>query len=189
MPYSNFASEYKVIDENSFRCSLLNKYSWPLYITICLLYAVLQTSMGLSHFYSNRPVCNSNIQLKPWVQSVNLGTSFVFIVNGIFQLIRMMKFKSQSSNKEVTMFQISSALLSISIIARRVLESSTVEGKSPVGKKRKLQDLIQFDPNMHNAVMHVEDKAYGENAIVEVLQKGYQKNNKVIRYSMVKVAN
>lgn len=46
-----------------------------------------------------------------------------------------------------------------------------------------------FDPNVHNAVMHVEDAAYGENEIVEVLMKGYQKGDKVIRYSMVKVAN
>ncbi|AGK97069.1 nucleotide exchange factor GrpE [Clostridium pasteurianum] len=47
----------------------------------------------------------------------------------------------------------------------------------------------EFDPNIHNAVMHVEDENLGENAIAEVLQKGYKKEDKVIRYSMVKVAN
>ncbi len=46
-----------------------------------------------------------------------------------------------------------------------------------------------FDPNLHNAVMHVEDDAYGEGEIVEVFQKGYAKGEKVIRYAMVKVAN
>lgn len=46
-----------------------------------------------------------------------------------------------------------------------------------------------FDPNLHNAVMHVEDDSLGESAIVEVFQKGYQKDGKVIRYAMVKVAN
>ena len=46
-----------------------------------------------------------------------------------------------------------------------------------------------FDPNLHNAVMHVEDEAYGESEIVEVFQKGYVKGDKVIRYAMVKVAN
>ena len=46
-----------------------------------------------------------------------------------------------------------------------------------------------FDPNLHNAVMHIEDEAYGENEVVEVLMKGYQKGDKVLRYSMVKVAN
>ena len=46
-----------------------------------------------------------------------------------------------------------------------------------------------FDPNLHNAVMHVEDEAYGEGEIVEVLQKGYMRGDKVLRYAMVKVAN
>ena len=46
-----------------------------------------------------------------------------------------------------------------------------------------------FDPNLHNAVMHVEDETLGEGEIVEVFQKGYIKGEKVIRYAMVKVAN
>jgi molecular chaperone GrpE len=46
-----------------------------------------------------------------------------------------------------------------------------------------------FDTNFHNAVMHIDDEAYGEKEIVEVLQVGYKMNDKVIRYSMVKVAN
>ena len=46
-----------------------------------------------------------------------------------------------------------------------------------------------FDPNLHYAVMHIEDEAYGENEVVEVLQKGYICGDKVIRYAMVKVAN
>ena len=46
-----------------------------------------------------------------------------------------------------------------------------------------------FDPNLHNAVQHVEDEATDENTIVEVYQKGYTMKGKVVRYSMVKVAN
>ena len=46
-----------------------------------------------------------------------------------------------------------------------------------------------FDPNVHNAVMHIDDENYGESEIVEVLQKGYICGDKVIRYAMVKVAN
>ena len=46
-----------------------------------------------------------------------------------------------------------------------------------------------FDPNIHNAVMHVEDETRGEGEIVEVLQKGYRRGDKIIRYPMVKVAN
>ncbi len=47
----------------------------------------------------------------------------------------------------------------------------------------------EFDPNRHNAVMHVEDENLGENVIAEVFQKGYMKGDKVIRYAMVTVAN
>lgn len=47
----------------------------------------------------------------------------------------------------------------------------------------------QFDPMLHNAVMHVEDEAFGHNTVVEEFQKGYIYEEKVIRYSMVKVAN
>ena len=46
-----------------------------------------------------------------------------------------------------------------------------------------------FDPNYHNAVMHIDDESYEEGAIVEVFQKGYKLKDKVIRYAMVKVAN
>ncbi len=46
-----------------------------------------------------------------------------------------------------------------------------------------------FDPNVHNAVMHVEDESFGENEVVEVFQKGFKLNDKVIRFAMVKVAN
>lgn len=47
----------------------------------------------------------------------------------------------------------------------------------------------EFDPQLHNAVMHVEDDKCDTNVIVEVFQKGYKCNEKVIRHSMVKVAN
>lgn len=46
-----------------------------------------------------------------------------------------------------------------------------------------------FDPNVHNAIMHIEDESYGEGEIVEVFQKGYIYEERVIRYAMVKVAN
>ena len=46
-----------------------------------------------------------------------------------------------------------------------------------------------FDPNFHNAVMHVEDESLGENVIAEVFQQGFQIGDKVIRHAMVKVAN
>ncbi|AQS09002.1 protein GrpE [Clostridium saccharobutylicum] len=47
----------------------------------------------------------------------------------------------------------------------------------------------EFDPNYHNAVMHIEDENLGKNVVAEVFQKGYKKEDKIIRHTMVKVAN
>ena len=46
-----------------------------------------------------------------------------------------------------------------------------------------------FDPQKHDAVMHIEDENVGENTVVEVLQQGYQLGDKILRFAMVKVAN
>lgn len=46
-----------------------------------------------------------------------------------------------------------------------------------------------FDPNFHNAVMHIEDEQFGDSVIVEFFQKGYKINDRVIRPAMVKTAN
>lgn len=47
----------------------------------------------------------------------------------------------------------------------------------------------EFDPNLHNAVMHIDDETVGDNIIVEELMPGYKYKDKIIRHSMVKVAN
>ena len=52
-----------------------------------------------------------------------------------------------------------------------------------------IDDSGEFDPNVHNAVMHVDDENLGKNVIAEVFHKGYKKDDKIIRHTMVKVAN
>ena len=47
----------------------------------------------------------------------------------------------------------------------------------------------EFDPNLHNAVMHIENEELGENTIAQVFQKGFKTGEKVIRFAMVQVAN
>ena len=61
------------------------------------------------------------------------------------------------------------------------LEEAGVKPIEAVGK--------EFNPDFHNAVMHVEDEEVGENIVVEEFQKGYMYNDSVVRHSMVKVAN
>lgn len=63
----------------------------------------------------------------------------------------------------------------------KTLEDAGVETIEAVGQ--------QFDPNLHNAVMHVEDEEAGENIVVEEFMKGYMYKGSVVRHSMVKVAN
>ena len=58
-----------------------------------------------------------------------------------------------------------------------------------LGVKEIEAEGIEFNPDFHNAVMHVEDDSLGENVIAEVLQKGYTYKDSVVRHSMVKVAN
>ena len=47
----------------------------------------------------------------------------------------------------------------------------------------------EFDPNLHNAVMHIESEELGENTLAQVFQKGFKTGEKVIRFAMVQVAN
>ena len=61
------------------------------------------------------------------------------------------------------------------------LEEAGVKAIEAVGQ--------EFNPDFHNAVMHVEDDEFGENEIVEEFQKGYMYHDSVLRHSMVKVAN
>lgn len=63
----------------------------------------------------------------------------------------------------------------------KALEEAGVTPIEAVGK--------EFDPNLHNAVMHGEDDSMGENIIAEEYQKGYMYRESVVRYSMVKVIN
>ena len=72
----------------------------------------------------------------------------------------------------------------VELTLKSVTETLTrlgVEAIDPVGEV--------FDPNFHNAVMHVEDDTVGESTVVEVLQKGYRRGERVLRFAMVKVAN
>lgn len=63
------------------------------------------------------------------------------------------------------------------------------ETLSKMGVKEIEAEGKTFDPNFHNAVMHIDDESYGESEVVEVFAKGYVRGDKVLRHSMVKVAN
>lgn len=77
--------------------------------------------------------------------------------------------------------KVKEGLVMISNSVASALEKLGVEAFGSVGDT--------FDPNLHNAVLHVEDETLGEGEIVDVFQKGYRKGKSIIRFAMVKVAN
>lgn len=70
------------------------------------------------------------------------------------------------------------------MIYKQLMTSLEEVGVTPIEAVGK-----EFDPEFHNAVMHVEDENFGDNEVVEELQKGYMYRESVLRHSMVKVAN
>ena len=84
-----------------------------------------------------------------------------------------------SENKEDNFYQ------GIALIARQFENMLADMGVEPITE----EIGSAFDHNIHHAVAHIEDEAYGQSVIAEVLQKGYKHRDKVLRPSMVKVAN
>ena len=70
------------------------------------------------------------------------------------------------------------------MIYKQLMTMLTDLGVTPIDAAGK-----EFDPNLHNAVMHVDDENFGDNIVAEELQKGYMFKDHVVRHSMVKVAN
>ena len=76
--------------------------------------------------------------------------------------------------------KVKDGLVMIAKSVESVFTKLGIEAVGAVGEK--------FNPNLHNAVMHVDDDSFGENEIVEVFQKGYKKGGRIIRFAMVKTA-
>ena len=72
----------------------------------------------------------------------------------------------------------------VEMIYKQLMETLKKIGVEPMDAVGK-----EFDPNYHNAVIHVEEEGAGENVVVEEMQKGYMYKDTVLRHSMVKVAN
>ena len=87
----------------------------------------------------------------------------------------------------------------------RALEQETTDAAYKKGVEMTMTGLVEilkklevtvygapgdlFDPNLHNAVMHIEDEKYGENTVAACFQTGFMMGEKVIRFAMVQVAN
>ena len=70
-----------------------------------------------------------------------------------------------------------------------LLQKQMVQTLEKAGVEEIKAEGEQFDPLVHNAVMHEENDEYGENTVVQVLLKGYRRGDRILRHAMVKVAN
>ncbi len=122
-------------------------------------------------------------------------------------------FRKRSEKEKATMFDMGARSIAEKILPvvdnfERAMVAAPKEGEGKAFAdgitmiynqlKKTLEDLgvkpidcvgQAFDPNFHNAVMHVEDESLGENVVAEELLKGYMYKDSVLRHSMVKVAN
>ena len=97
----------------------------------------------------------------------------------IDNLERAMTISEKSENQEVKQFA-----EGLNLVMRQVeksLATLKVSVINPLGET--------FDPNRHSAVLHIDDDQYQASEIVEVFEKGYERNGKIIRHAIVKVAN
>ena len=124
-----------------------------------------------------------NFKRRTAKEKVQIFTNSVAEV--IEQILPFVDNMARATAVEVTSDDAKQLLEGIKLVERQFMEALTaigVEEIKAVGEK--------FDPNMHNAVMHVDDEAIeGEEIIVEEFMKGYMYKDKVIRHSTVKVAN
>ena len=101
------------------------------------------------------------------------GDGVSFALTAFLPLIDNLERAANASNDE-----------GVKMIQKQTLDIIQKLGIEQIGKEGDA-----FDPNIHNAVAHVEDDSLGENVIAEVLQKGYTRNGKLIRPALVKTAN
>ena len=105
---------------------------------------------------------------------VDIVSKFLPVVDNIERALKAAEDEESKGLKE-----------GVSLTYRQLLDILTKLGVQPIEAQGK-----NFDPELHNAVMHVEDEAQDKNIVVEEFQKGYiYKDGTVIRHSMVKVAN
>lgn len=102
-------------------------------------------------------------------------------VKELLPVLDSVQFATESAKTATDVAAVAEGIEKISKMCAEVFAKMGVEEIEAVGKP--------FDAAFHNAVMHIDDEAFGENEVVEEFQKGYKYKDSVIRYSMVKVAN
>ena len=144
-------------------------------------------------------------EANPWEEKYNAERDAHLRVAAEFDNFRKRTIKEKEASYGNGKADAASKILPIYDNLERALNQPTEDAAYKKGVELTMNELLKifgnlgvevfgnpgdaFDPNLHNAVMHIDDENLGENVIAQVFQKGFKMGDKIVRFAMVQVAN
>ena len=151
------------------------------------------------------PVAEEVPEVNPWEEKYNAERDAHLRVAAEFDNFRKRTIKEKEASYGNGKADAVAKMLPVYDNLERALNQETTDAAYKKGVEMTMNELTkifttlgveifgnvgdEFDPNLHNAVMHIENEELGENTIAAVFQKGFKIGDKVVRFAMVQVAN
>ena len=151
------------------------------------------------------PVVEEVPEVNPWEEKYNAERDAHLRVAAEFDNFRKRTIKEKEASYGNGKADAVAKMLPVYDNLERALNQETTDAAYKKGVEMTMNELVKiftslgveifgnvgdaFDPNLHNAVMHIENEELGENTIAAVFQKGFKIGDKVVRFAMVQVAN
>ena len=145
------------------------------------------------------------VEVNPWEEKYNAERDAHLRVAAEFDNFRKRTIKEKEASYGNGKADAVAKMLPVYDNLERALNQETSDAAYKKGVEMTMNELVkiftalgveifgnvgeEFDPNLHNAVMHIDDENLGENVIAQVFQKGFKIGEKVVRFAMVQVAN
>ena len=145
------------------------------------------------------------VEVNPWEEKYNAERDAHLRVAAEFDNFRKRTIKEKEASYGNGKADAVAKMLPVYDNLERALNQPTEDAAYKKGVEMTMNELVkiftslgveifgnqgdEFDPNLHNAVMHIDDESLGENVIAQVFQKGFKIGEKVVRFAMVQVAN
>jgi len=145
------------------------------------------------------------VEVNPWEEKYNAERDAHLRVAAEFDNFRKRTVKEKEASYGNGKADAVAKMLPVYDNLERALNQETTDAAYKKGVEMTMNELVkiftalgveifgnvgdEFDPNLHNAVMHVDNEELGENVIAQVFQKGFKIGEKIVRFAMVQVAN
>ena len=145
------------------------------------------------------------VEINPWEEKYNAERDAHLRVAAEYDNFRKRTIKEKEASYGNGKADAVAKILPVYDNLERALNQETADAAYKKGVELTMNELVkiftslgveifgnvgeEFDPNLHNAVMHIENEELGENTISQVFQKGFKIGDKVVRFAMVQVAN